>query len=327
MANVGSGSTGTTLIGQGNGASPTYAAIGTSSGLTAHGVVVAEGNSAFVATSVGTNGQVLLGATGADPAFGTITSPNSTITFTTGANSLAMDVNGSKVGETITGQSGGALSPTAGNWNINGASTAAGTTPVTTSGAVSTLTVNVQKSQAIASTDATKVGLATFDSARFSVDANGFVTLNGSGVSETITGDSGGALSPTAGNWNILGRSGSKTSGSGSTLTIKSPPYADAGGSATSTLNSGSFVTGAFTLTLPASAGLADGDLFEYVATSSSAMVIQAVGAQKIRMGTLLSSAAGSITSTSIGDAVMLRFRATDGFFYATSIIGTWVVA
>lgn len=146
--------------------------------------------------------------------------------FTVDANGF-VSINGSGIGETITGDTGGALSPTAGNWNILGSSTAAGTTPVQTSGSVSTLTVQVQKSQAIAATDATKVGLAAFDSARFSVDSNGFVTLAGAGVGETITGNTGGALAPTAGNWNILGSStaaGStpvQTSGSGSTLTVQ----------------------------------------------------------------------------------------------------------
>ena len=145
--------------------------------------------------------------------------------FTVDANGF-VSMNGSGVGETITGNSGGALSPTAGNWNIFGASTAAGTSPVTASGAVSTLTVNVQKSQAIASTDATKVGLSAFDSARFTVDANGFVSANGSGIGETITGQSGGALSPTSGNWNIFGGSVAAgtsplvSSGAGSTLTL-----------------------------------------------------------------------------------------------------------
>lgn len=246
--------------------------------------------------------------------------------FTVDANGF-VSINGSGVGETITGQSGGALSPTAGNWNISGASTAAGTSPVNTSGAGSTLTVNVQKSQAIAATDATKVGLANFDSAKFSVDANGFVTTSGSGIASTITGDSGGALSPSSGNWNILGLSGSKTSGSGSTLTVKSPPYADQGSSATSTLNSGEFVTAAVTRTLPASVGLADGDLIEFVCTTANALVIQSVGAQKIRIGTLITGAAGTATSTAIGDSVSLRFRATDGFWYATSVIGTWTLS
>jgi len=149
--------------------------------------------------------------------------------FTVDANGF-VSINGAGIGETITGDVGGALSPTAGNWNIVGSSTAAGTTPVRTSGSVSTLTVQVQKAQAIASTDATKVGLSAFDSARFTVDANGFVSVNGAGLGETITGDTGGPLSPTAGNWNILSTStnGIDTAGSGSTLTVgMATPYAD----------------------------------------------------------------------------------------------------
>jgi hypothetical protein len=146
--------------------------------------------------------------------------------FTVDSNGF-VSLNGAAVGETITGNTGGALSPTAGNWNILGTSTAAGTTPVQTSGTGSTLTVQVQKSQAIASTNATNVGLAAFNSTQFTVDANGFVSLAGGGAGETITGNTGGALSPTAGNWNILGTSTAagttpvQTSGSGSTLTVQ----------------------------------------------------------------------------------------------------------
>ena len=120
----------------------------------------------------------------------------------------------------------GTATPAAGNLNILAASTAAGTSPASTTASGSTVTVNVQKSQAIASTNANNVGLAAFNSARFSVDANGFVDLNGAGVGETITGQSGGALSPTAGNWNIFGATVAAgtsplvTSGSVSTLTI-----------------------------------------------------------------------------------------------------------
>lgn len=146
--------------------------------------------------------------------------------FTVDANGF-VSVSGTGLAQTITGQSGGPLSPTAGNWNIFGASVVAGTTPVATSGAGSTLTVNVQISQAIASTNATNVGLAAFNSTYFTVDANGFVSINGSAIGETITGDIGGPLSPTAGNWNILGTSTAagttpvQTSGAGSTLTVQ----------------------------------------------------------------------------------------------------------
>lgn len=140
--------------------------------------------------------------------------------FTVDTNGF-VSLNGATVGETITGNTGGALSPTAGNWNILGTSTAAGATPVQTAGSGSTLTVQVQKSQAIASTNADNVGLAAFNSTYFTVDANGFVSLNGSSVAETITGNTGGALSPTSGNWNILGSGSLTTAGSGSTLTVQ----------------------------------------------------------------------------------------------------------
>lgn len=106
--------------------------------------------------------------------------------FTVDANGF-VSLNGSGVGLTITGNTGGALPPTAGNWNIFGAAVAAGTTPVTTSGAGSTLTLNVQRSQAIGSTNASNVGLAAFSSSQFSVDANGFVTLVGGTTPALLT--------------------------------------------------------------------------------------------------------------------------------------------
>jgi hypothetical protein len=128
-----------------------------------------------VITALATDGQLIIGSTAGAPAAATLTQGTG-ITITNASNSITIAVSGSVVGQTITGQSGGALSPTAGNWNILGASTAAGTSPVTSSGSGSTLTINVQKSQAIAATDATKVGVCNFNSAQFTVDANGFVS-------------------------------------------------------------------------------------------------------------------------------------------------------
>jgi hypothetical protein len=79
----------------------------------------------------------------------------------------------------------------------------------------------VQYATSAAATDATKSGVAHFDSTDFTVDANGFVALAGGGAGQTITGDTGGALVPTAGNWNLLGSGSITTSGSGSTLTTQ----------------------------------------------------------------------------------------------------------
>lgn len=78
----------------GSGSTITFSLIGpyTPATYTAHGVLIGEGSSSIVATTPGTNGQLLIGATGADPAFATLTSSGSTITVTGGANTLNIDV-------------------------------------------------------------------------------------------------------------------------------------------------------------------------------------------------------------------------------------------
>lgn len=113
--------------------------------------------------------------------------------------------------------------------NFNGSSVASGTNPVRTNGTdANTMQLEVQTSQALAAADATKIGLSNFDSASFAVAATGFVTASGTGLGKTITGNTGGALPPTSGNWNILGNNtalngfASYSTGSGSTLTVNS---------------------------------------------------------------------------------------------------------
>lgn len=61
--------------------------------LTVHGVVLGNTTSGVNVTTAGTNGQLLIGSTGADPQFSTVTSALSTIGFTAGAHTLALDVN------------------------------------------------------------------------------------------------------------------------------------------------------------------------------------------------------------------------------------------
>lgn len=149
--------------------------------------------------------------------------------------------------------------------------------------------------------------------------------VTGPAVAISYPTDSGTAV-PALGVLNVLGRSGSKTSGSGNTITVRSPIYADQAGSTTVTLNSGSFSTNAITLTTPASAGLLDGDLIEFVATNG-VLVIQLTGTQVAHIGSVATSAAGTLTSTLTGDSVSLRYQASTNDFWATSSIGVWVLA
>lgn len=77
--------------------------------------------------------------------------------------------------------------PVAGAITFNGAVVAAGTNPVRTDGTgVGTMALEVQTTQAIASTDATKIGLAAFNSADFTVDSNGFVSTKLNSSSTTL---------------------------------------------------------------------------------------------------------------------------------------------
>lgn len=157
---------------------------------------------------------------------------------------------------------------------------------------------------------------------------NGAGTINleaGATTPTTFVEDIGAAV-PVANVLNVLGRSGSKTSGAANTITINSPPFADQGGSTTVTLNSGSFATAAITLTTPASAGLLDGDLLQFVATNG-VLVIQFAATQVGHIGTLASSAAGTFTSTATGDSVSLRYQVSTNDWWATQVIGTWLVA
>jgi hypothetical protein len=59
--------------------------------VTQHSVLVGGTSNAITSASVGTNGQVLIAATTADPAFATLTSTGGTIVYTTGANTLNLE--------------------------------------------------------------------------------------------------------------------------------------------------------------------------------------------------------------------------------------------
>lgn len=102
--NVTHGGTGATtltgiLIGHGTSAV-------TGNPVTQHSVLIGGAANAITSATAGTNGQVLLGSTGADPAFGTLTSTLGSLTYTPGAASLNIDVTGFATGSwtpTITG--------------------------------------------------------------------------------------------------------------------------------------------------------------------------------------------------------------------------------
>lgn len=92
------------------------------------------------------NGQMWIGSTvrnagGTHINVGRITSPTGTVLIGYSSPNITIDVSGSSVTETITGDTGGALSPTAGNFNIFGGANAGQSVKFNGSG--STLSLNI----------------------------------------------------------------------------------------------------------------------------------------------------------------------------------------
>lgn len=259
---------------------------------TAHTVALFEGSSSALSPSnIGTDGQVLIGATGADPAFATITSADGSITFTPGANSLDMEVTG---GPAITNlavdaSTGPGTDPVlpdgSGTITVTGAQVAAGTIGAnvirTDSLAANTYTIEIQRSTTNATTDSTKNGVSHFDSRYFSVDSDGFVSSSGAGF-----------------------------------------VWSDQGISTTAVSNHGYFITASLALTLPASP--TNGDVVAVFVDGAFTCTITGNTGQKIKVATVLSSAAGTATNTASGDAMYLVYRSTNTQWQAINFVGVW---
>jgi hypothetical protein len=106
------------------------------SGTTNHALQLGNASGSLTSLGVATNGQLPIGSTGADPVLATLT-PGTGISITNGAGSITIATDGSATLSTLTGNTGGAISPTAGNINT------VGTGSITIAGSGSTLTTQL----------------------------------------------------------------------------------------------------------------------------------------------------------------------------------------
>ena len=140
--------------------------------------------------------------------------------------------------QAVTGPGVNPVIPTAGGlYTINGAAVANHSVPIETrTRAANAFNMEVQYAAAAAATDATKSGLAHFNSAQFTVDANGFVSAIGGGVASGITVvktqtiTTSGTYTPTSGtvyaNFEIIGGGG----GGGGAASSGASQFAEGGG-------------------------------------------------------------------------------------------------
>jgi len=88
----------------------------------------------------------------------------------------------------------------------------------------------------------------------------------------------------------------------------------------------GYFITGTATGTLPATPN--QGDTVKFIVDhASQVLTIQATGTQVIRLGSVVTSVAGSATSTSRGDSITLVYRSTGDLWVSESSVGNWTLS
>lgn len=245
-----------------------------------------------VTKTITTNGQILIGSTVApNIRVGALGSSDGSITWTSGSGTITGQVSGgTTVGKTITGNTGGALSPTAGNWNIV---TSNSTTLF--AGAGSTLTVNYNLSNLAFGTSMPVLTSGILNVILGGGSSGAAIT---SGGGNTLIGSSAGTLLST-GNNNVfvgIGAGFATTNasdcvaiGNGS-LTGMTSPGPSTNNTAVGKSTLGSLTTGTNNLAL----GIGGGSL--YTSTESSNILLMnngtAAESNTIRIGTQGSSTA-----------------------------------
>lgn len=274
------------------------------SSITGDQTVTFTDNMSFDGTDRGgaldTNGQLWIGSTNSNRANngghvrkGQITSPNGTLTVGYSAPNITIDLaGGSSAIDSIAMQTGtNPVVPNAsGLLTFNGGTVAAGTNPVRTDGTgANQMTLEVQISQAIASTDATRIGLCNFYSGSFSVDANGFVTIVQGGMPWT------------------------DVTGATQALSVQHGYVTDRGGGVT--------------YTLPATATF--GDVIKIDGKLGLTTIAQnANQAIRMGSSISTTGAGGSVAGTNLGDCITLRCT-TGGastIWIAENWVGSWTV-
>lgn len=230
------------------------------------------------------------------------------------------------------------VGPTAGGViTVAGESVAAHGVPIETrSRALHAYNIEVQVASAVAGAPADRrhSGLSSYDNSIFSANAQGYVSLTTTGLAETITGDTGGALSPVANNWNIVGGTNVATAGSGSTLTINATGFAsftwveETGATRALVVNQG--VVGnrgtTITMTLPATA--AQFSTFRFTQKGAGSIKIAQNDGQTIHFlgQDTTTGAGGSIESSNQWDAIELICTTADTDFGFLSGGGNWII-
>lgn len=311
--------------------------------LTDHGVLVGSGTAAVTAITVGTDGQVLVGSSAADPVFATLASSDGSITYATGAGTLGLTVT-----QATTGQLGGStLATTAevttgtdtqkivtcagiaaklGTQTDHGVLVGSGSTA-----AVTALAVGTDGQVLLGSTGADPVFATLASSGSTIAFTPGAGSLNletGSAVCTSVATDSGTAT-PAAGVLTIAGAGSASTSGAGSTVTITCTgggmSRVEATGATQAMAVNTIYTTNnaaQIDYTLPATAAV--GDIIKVVGNSANGWTISQNAGQTIHFlsSDTTTGVGGSLTSTTRYDCVEVTCITANTDFCVSDSVG-----
>jgi len=109
------------------------------------------------------------------------------------------------------------------------------------------------------------------------------------------------------------------------TISLGSTTWTDEAAPFTAVAENGYFSTAAVTATLPATPAQG-ATIYFAVDAATGALTITGAAGQKIRLGNVVSAAAGTCVSTAQGDSLTLVYRTSDTTWIATSVIGNWTL-
>lgn len=297
-------------------------------GTTNHAVQVGSAAGALTSLSVGTTGTVLIGSTGADPAFGAL-GVNSALTnhgvVIAQGNSAFVATAVGTTGQVLTGSTGADpvwASPAASSISITGNSGGAltgaaftftgGTTGLTFSGAGTTETLTgdlVVANGGTGNTTFTAYSVITAGT----TSTGAFQNVSGVGTAGQVLTSAGAGALPT---W-------SAASAGGTTWSVITANQ-------TAAVSNGYFCNKAGTLTLALPAASAVGDIIEVsnINTATGCQFTQAAS-QQIFIGntSTTAGATGTLTSSAIGDSLKLVCRTANLTWFVVSGWGNWTPA
>lgn len=167
-------------------------------------------------------------------------------------------------------------------------------------------------------------GLATVNRAVLGTNATGVPVFSALSDGQVVIGSTSGF--PTGAN--LTAATGVKITNGSNTISIAATGmglnWSESSGSFTAVIGHGYFSTTAAVITLPASPAV--GDCVAIACDTNGLVTITANTGQMLRVGKVLSAVAGTSASSSIGDTLYFVFKETDSTWFATSIIGNWIV-